>query len=79
VAPSLATAQDGSYPISRFLYFYTAGEPTGTSKKFIDWVKGPEGQKVIGDVGYYPLPGAAGSTVPTTVQATVEGSPDAAK
>jgi phosphate transport system substrate-binding protein len=56
VAPSLDTAQDGSYPISRFLYFYTAGEPTGAIKKFIDWTKGSEGQKVIGDVGYYPLP-----------------------
>jgi phosphate transport system substrate-binding protein len=56
VAPSLETAQDGSYPISRFLYLYTAGQPTGSIKKFVDWVQGPDGQKVIGDVGYYPLP-----------------------
>jgi phosphate transport system substrate-binding protein len=56
VGPSLTTAQDGSYPISRFLYFYTAGEPTGDLKRFIDWVLGPEGQNVIVDVGYYPLP-----------------------
>jgi phosphate transport system substrate-binding protein len=56
IAPSLETAQAGTYPISRFLYFYTAGAPTGTVKKFIDWTVGPEGQKVIGDVGYYPLP-----------------------
>ena len=63
VGPSLQTAQDGSYPISRFLYFYTAGEPTGGIKKFIDWTKGLEGQKVIGDVGYYPLP-SGGVTTP---------------
>jgi phosphate transport system substrate-binding protein len=56
VAPSLQTAQDGSYPISRFLYFYTAGEPTGSIKKFIDWTKSAEGQKVVNDTGYYPLP-----------------------
>lgn len=56
IAPSLETAQNGTYPISRFLYFYTAGEPTGASKKFVDWVGGPGGQKVIGAVGYYPLP-----------------------
>ena len=56
VVPSLVTTQDGSYPLSRFLYLYTAGEPAGDLKKFIDWVKGPEGQKVIADVGYYPLP-----------------------
>ena len=56
VAPSLDTAQDGSYPISRFLYFYTAGDPTPSMKRFITWVTGPDGQKTIGDVGYYPLP-----------------------
>jgi phosphate transport system substrate-binding protein len=56
VAPSLETAQDGTYPISRYLYFYTAGQSTGTAKKFVDWVVSPEGQKIIGDVGYYPLP-----------------------
>jgi len=56
VMPKLETAQDGTYPISRFLYFYTAGEPAGAIKKFIDWTKGQDGQKVVGDVGYYPLP-----------------------
>jgi phosphate transport system substrate-binding protein len=56
IVPSLGTAHDGRYPISRFLYFYTAGEPGGDLKKFIDWVGGPEGQSVIVDVGYYPLP-----------------------
>ena len=56
IAPTLETAQDGSYPISRFLYLYTAGEPTGSMKKFIAWIESAEGQKVIGDVGYYPLP-----------------------
>jgi phosphate transport system substrate-binding protein len=56
IAPTLETAQDNSYPISRFLYFYTAGESTGTQKKFIDWVLSPAGQKIIEDVGYYPLP-----------------------
>jgi phosphate transport system substrate-binding protein len=56
ITPSLDTAQNGTYPISRFLYFYTAGPATGTAKKFIDWTVSPDGQKVIGDVGYYPLP-----------------------
>jgi phosphate transport system substrate-binding protein len=56
IAPSLSTAENGSYPISRFLYFYTAGKPTGEVKKFIDWVQGTEGQDIIGEVGYYPLP-----------------------
>jgi phosphate transport system substrate-binding protein len=56
IAPSLETAQSGAYPISRFLYFYTAGEPIGLAKRFVDWVESAEGQKVIEQVGYYPLP-----------------------
>jgi phosphate transport system substrate-binding protein len=56
IAPSLQTAQDASYPIARFLYFYTAGEPTGLAKRFIEWVKSAAGQGVIEQVGYYPLP-----------------------
>jgi phosphate transport system substrate-binding protein len=56
VAPALETAQSGAYPISRFLFFYTAGQPNGTTKRFLDWVTSPEGQKIIGEVGYYPLP-----------------------
>jgi phosphate transport system substrate-binding protein len=56
VAPSLRAAQDGTYPVTRPLYFYTAGEPTGVIARFIAWVVGPEGQRTIADVGYYPLP-----------------------
>ncbi len=56
VAPSLETAVNGTYPISRFLYFYTAGDATGTMKKFIDWTIADAGQKVVSEVGYYPLP-----------------------
>jgi phosphate transport system substrate-binding protein len=56
IAPSLESAQSGAYPISRFLYFYTAGDPTPAQARFIAWVVGSEGQKVISDVGYYPLP-----------------------
>ncbi len=56
IAGTLETAQSGTYPLARFLYFYTAGEPTGSVKKFIDWVKSDAGQKIIEQVGYYPLP-----------------------
>ena len=33
VEPSMATALDGTYPISRDLYMYTNGEPTGVVKE----------------------------------------------
>ena len=46
----------GKYPISRYLYWYTAGEPAGEMKKLVDWVLGAEGQKLVQEVGYYPCP-----------------------
>ncbi len=54
VAPTLATALDGTYPIARPLYIYTLGEPTGAVLEFIQWMLGPEGQAVVREVGYVP-------------------------
>jgi phosphate transport system substrate-binding protein len=56
VLPSLASVSDGSYPLSRYLFFYTRQKPAGDVKKFVDWVLSAEGQKIVGAVGYYPLP-----------------------
>jgi phosphate transport system substrate-binding protein len=56
IEPKLETAKDGSYPISRFLYVYSAGEPKGLAKDFLAWVVSDAGQKVVSDVGYFPLP-----------------------
>ena len=56
VVPSVATGADGSYPISRALYMYTAGEPTGTIADYLDWVRGPAGQKIVAELGFVPLP-----------------------
>jgi phosphate transport system substrate-binding protein len=55
VTPSLATVKSGEYPLSRNLFFYTVGAPAGDVKAFIDWVLGPEGQKLCETVGYYPI------------------------
>ena len=55
VTPSLETVESGQYPLSRQLFFYTVGEPTGQVKEFIDWVLSPEGQEISEAVGYYPL------------------------
>lgn len=55
VLPTAAAVHDGSYPLSRLLYFYTRQKPSGDAKKFVDWVLSPEGQKLASDVGYFPL------------------------
>lgn len=56
VAPTMATATDGTYPLARFLFMYTAGAPTGVAKDFLDWVVSPVGQALIEPVGFYPVP-----------------------
>ncbi len=55
IAPSEDAARSGTYPISRPLFIYTAGEPQGTVKEFIDWCKTPEGQRIVREVGYVTL------------------------
>jgi phosphate transport system substrate-binding protein len=54
VLPSVATVNDGSYPISRPLYMYTAGEPRGRVKEFVQWVLG-DGQALVARIGFVPL------------------------
>jgi phosphate transport system substrate-binding protein len=56
VRPSVETGADGSYPIARALYMYTAGEPTGVVKEYLDWIRGEEGQKLVIELGFVPLP-----------------------
>lgn len=54
VLPSVETVNDGSYPVSRPLYMYTAGEPTGEVKDYLDWILG-EGQALVPKLGFVPL------------------------
>lgn len=55
IAANVASIHSGEYPISRFLYFYLSRKPDGNVKKFIDWVISASGQKVVSEVGYYPI------------------------
>jgi phosphate transport system substrate-binding protein len=45
----------GTYPLSRDLNMYTNGAPTGVVKAYIDWILGPEGQKIVAEQGFVPL------------------------
>jgi phosphate transport system substrate-binding protein len=55
VKPSIDTVNNGQYPIARPLFMYTPGEPQAEVKIYLDWVLGPEGQKIVGDLGFVPL------------------------
>jgi phosphate transport system substrate-binding protein len=54
-APTMENIRSGRYPISRFLYMYTVRRPDGALKNFIDWILGDEGQKLVNEVGYFPI------------------------
>ena len=45
----------GKYPITRPLYQYTDGIPSGPIKDFIKFELSPEGQKIVDDTGFIPL------------------------
>lgn len=55
VEPTVETVSDGSYPISRHLYWFFNGKPEGELRELANWALGPEGQKIAEEIGYVPL------------------------
>lgn len=54
VEASVDTA--AAFPISRNLFMFTQGWPTGTTLQFINYMMHPEkGQKLVSETGYVPL------------------------
>ncbi len=56
VLPTVQSGADGSYPIARGLYMYTAGQPDDVIGAYLDWIRGPEGQAIVAELGFVPLP-----------------------
>ncbi len=52
VAPSEEAVKSGEYGIARPLYLYSAGEPTGAAKAFIDFALSEAGQAIVSENGY---------------------------
>jgi phosphate transport system substrate-binding protein len=56
ILPSVETVSDGTYPISRELYWFFNGKPEGELKALVNWALSEEGQKIATDMDYVPLP-----------------------
>jgi len=56
VEPLVENVVNGTYPISRPLLMYTNGEPTGGVKEFIDFVLSEEGQRIVVEQDFVPVP-----------------------
>jgi phosphate transport system substrate-binding protein len=55
ILPSAETVNQHAYLISRDLYMYTAGEPTGETLAYLEWILGPEGQAIVAELGFVPV------------------------
>lgn len=55
IAPTAENVKSKKYPINRELFMFTNGAPGGLAKDFIDFIKSPEGQKIVTDEGYVAL------------------------
>ena len=56
VLPSIETVNNATYPIARDLYMYTAGEPAGIVKIYLDWIiTSDEAQGIVKELGFVPI------------------------
>ena len=57
IEPSEANVMNGTYPIWRYLYNYVnPALDKGEIASYLNWIRSDEGQSVVKDVGYFPLP-----------------------
>ena len=57
IEPTEETVVKGTYPIWRYLYIYVnPALDKGEIAAYLNWIRSDEGQKVVKDIGYYPLP-----------------------
>ena len=55
VFPSIETVNSRQYPVARDLYMYTAKEPEGAIKAYLDWIITPEAQEIVKQLGFVPI------------------------
>lgn len=55
VKPTEETVLRGKYKLSRPLFMYTNGKPSGIIKTFMDFIFSREGQRIVKEEGFVPL------------------------
>ncbi len=73
IVPGIETIRDGTYGLSRDLYFYNYGDPKPGARAFTDFVLGHEGQMIAEENGFIPVSEIAAAEV------AEEAKPAAAK
>jgi phosphate transport system substrate-binding protein len=58
IMPTEETVLNQTYPIWRYLYNYVnPALDKDEIRAYLDWIRSEAGQKIVKEVGYYPLPG----------------------
>lgn len=68
IAPSVENAINRSYPLTRALQVYSAGELTGEAAAYMAWILGPGGQQLVEEMGYVRAPAANSQSLPEPTQ-----------
>ena len=55
ITPTYENIKLDLYELHRHLYFYTFNEPSAGAQAFIDFVRGPQGQKIAAEEGFIPV------------------------
>lgn len=69
VMPTPENILGGKYPISRALYNYTRNTPDGQVKAYLDFATGPDGQKIVEQIGFVTLNGPGGENSASATEA----------
>ena len=57
IEPTEENVVKGTYPIWRYLYIYVnPALDKGEIGSYLNWIRSDDGQKIVKDVGYFPLP-----------------------
>ncbi len=56
IPPANETIAAGLYPLSRDLLLITIGEPQDATRHFVQWVRAPQGQRIVAAQRFVPLP-----------------------
>ncbi len=57
IEPNEETVVGGTYPIWRYLYVYVnPAMDKGEIAAYLNWIRSDQGQEIVKEVGYYPLP-----------------------
>lgn len=61
ISPTVENIENGSYLLASEFYAVTRSDADDNTRKLLEWIRGPQGQKLVEKTGYTPLSAGYGS------------------